>query len=522
MRKLFVGVMGLSMLLLLGVASAPAALAKSNHVKASKVKTHDPVIYDSLVTPNPGNLASESFEASATAEFGNQITFGGTARVLDNVVVQLSSWGCEQGGWSTPSAQAAYPPAPASGTIVQQAPGGGSTNAGGWGTFTDQLNTNDSNAVTFLTTSPNASLNVSSSGQVTTVGSFPSNGAYTVSGTDSDTNSGTGVWSYTMDIGANPCLTTPGATFSEPITLNIYNVGPASAYGPSTVGNLVASDTQTFAIPYRPSEDDTDCTGNKAGAWYDADLATCFHGLLTPIQFNFGHVIIPDDVIYGIIYNTSDWGPQPYTHSTPCGTATDSYITPNTYDGCGYDSLNVALSQEPTAPSPGSDPYQGTIYENVVNQSYAVNDYCDAGAAGINVFRIDEPANYPTGNGTTSGCWSVNANNGAPWYIPAVQFNAVNNTAPSITSLAAGSVVAGTPFSFQITTTGVPTPTITVAHLPKGLSVTQNGGGTATISGTASTKDRNATYVVVVRARNAHRNSVAKQRLMLTLTGGRG
>ena len=52
------------------------------------------------------------------------------------------------------------------------------------------------------------------------------------------------------------CVTTPGATFSHPITLNIYNVGPSNS-----VGSLLGTRTQTFNIPFRPSADDTNCTG---------------------------------------------------------------------------------------------------------------------------------------------------------------------------------------------------------------------------------------------------------------------
>lgn len=442
-RKVVIGAVTLSAVALAGMVTSPAALAKTGHAKTSEATVADPVIYDSTVEPNPGNLASQSYEATATAEFGNQITFGGTARVLNDVTVQMSSWGCQSGNWST------YATA--------------------------------------------------------------------------------------------PCVTAPGATFTEPITLNIYSVGPANAYGPSTPGGLIISDTQTFAIPYRPSADTqyaTDCAAEAAaedepvsdfaGTWYDSQLDKCFNGYLTPITFTFGHIVIPNTIIYGIAYNTSDMGFEPYGDSTAC------HSSPG---GCGYDSLNVALSQEPTAPSVGSDDYPGTVYWDVDggdDSAYAVNEVCNyitSGAnqdgGGIEVFRIDEPANYPTGNGTTSGCWSVDNSTTPPsvttppWYVPAVQFTAVNNTAPSITSLASASVVAGTPFSFEITTTGVPTPTIVVTHLPKGLSVTQNSGGTATISGTALTKDRNQTYIVIVRAKNAHRNSVAKQRLMLTLTGGR-
>ena len=44
------------------------------------------------------------------------------------------------------------------------------------------------------------------------------------------------------------CASTPGDTFQEPITLNIYNVGAGNS-----VGSLITSETQTFDVPYRPS-----------------------------------------------------------------------------------------------------------------------------------------------------------------------------------------------------------------------------------------------------------------------------
>lgn len=431
-RRIKVGATALCALALMGLTATPAfASARHAGLKAAKqhqVPVNDPVIYDSTVEPNPGNLPSESFEASAAAEFGNQITFGGTARVLDNVVVQLSSWGCESGNWST-------------------------------------YNT-------------------------------------------------------------SPCVTTPGATFTEPITLNIYNVGAASQYGPSTTGSLITSVTQTFTIPYRPSADTnytTDCAATAtaddvpvsdfAGTWFDAALDRCFNGYLTPVTFNFGHVVLPNSVIYGIAYNTSDFGYQPYGDNTACHSSAG---------GCGYDSLNVALSQEPTAPSVGSDDYPGTVYENIDNEDYAVNDYCDAGAAGINVFRIDEPADYPTTNGTDSNCWSVEDNSAAPYYVPAVQFNAVSSEAALITSADSASAVAGTPFAFSVTTTGVPTPTLTArGKIPHGLSFVMSNGG-ATISGTPLLTDRNGTYKLTLRAVNLPDGGRSRQTFTITLTGGKG
>ena len=97
MRKILMGLAVLASMALVGIALSPSAVAKTH-----KVKVHDPTIYDTIVDPSPGNLPSWGFQATQTAEFGNEVAFAGTARVLDNVVVQLASWTCGnlQGGTS--------------------------------------------------------------------------------------------------------------------------------------------------------------------------------------------------------------------------------------------------------------------------------------------------------------------------------------------------------------------------------------------------------------------------------------
>ena len=70
------------------------------------------------------------------------------------------------------------------------------------------------------------------------------------------------------------CITTPGATFDHPITLNLYNSTPGVGTG---VGSLVATKTQTFSIPYRPSENDFFCTLANDGKWWDG--TACRNGV---------------------------------------------------------------------------------------------------------------------------------------------------------------------------------------------------------------------------------------------------
>ena len=183
---------------------------------------------------------------------------------------------------------------------------------------------------------------------------------------------------------SNNCATTPGATFSHAITLNIYNVGTGG-----TVGSLISSVTQTFAIPYRPSADPVNCTG---GRWFDG--TNCYNGYATKITFNLGGLTVPDQVIYGIAFNTSGYGSAPMGYSNPCNA---------TLAGCGYDSLNVGLDGT-TPPSVGVNPDPDDAYWNTQNAGF----YCDGGTGGVGIFRRDGGA----------GCWTG--------YQPSVKFTAAN------------------------------------------------------------------------------------------------
>jgi hypothetical protein len=203
----------------------------------------------------------------------------------------------------------------------------------------------------------------------------------------------TGSWS------AKDCVTTPGATFTEPITLNIYNT-PATAS--AVPGSLITSMTKTFKIPYRPSTS-SNCSGpNGNGGWGSG----CANGKAANITFNFSksHVNLPSSIVFGIAYNTSQYGPHPYG-ALPCE---------STVQGCPYDSLNVALSQDPTNVTKGSDPNPGKVFWNTSTASA----YCDGGAAGSGFFRLDSPGSTPADQ-----CWNVGPVLGAPpYYVPAVEF----------------------------------------------------------------------------------------------------
>jgi hypothetical protein len=173
----------------------------------------------------------------------------------------------------------------------------------------------------------------------------------------------------------NDCATTQGTGFAHPITLNVYAVN-----ADNSVGTKIATSTKTFTIPYRPSASPTQCNNDNgagnAGKWWDG--TECKNGLAVPITFDAftpSAPAWPSKMILGVAYNTSTQG------YSPVGTATACYAS---NPGCGYDSLNVGISNTPA--TVGSAPLPNDAYVN----SSSSGMYC-SGEAGT--FRLD------------SGCW---------------------------------------------------------------------------------------------------------------------
>ena len=128
-------------------------------------------------------------------------------------------------------------PAQASGTINQQAPfsNAGTVTPATSAAFTDQLQTDSVGAVTFITT-VGADFDVSSSGAVS-IPSALAVGSYTVSGTDSDTLSNSGTWSYTLNVTAGTLATTPttNATTVTPATSSLFTDQLATTGGEGAI-----------------------------------------------------------------------------------------------------------------------------------------------------------------------------------------------------------------------------------------------------------------------------------------------
>lgn len=156
------------------------------------------------------------------------------------------------------------------------------------------------------------------------------------------------------------CVTTPGATFTHPITANIYN--------PADLVNPIATSTQTFTIPYRPSADPQNCpdpdtvAGSAANSrWFNPAngvAGACQNAIGTLLTFAFpAGTTLDDNVIWTVEYNTSHSGYNPIAQ--PLGPGDSCSSSPG---GCGYDSLNVGVKSYPNAPYAGTDVAEDVIF----------------------------------------------------------------------------------------------------------------------------------------------------------------
>jgi hypothetical protein len=184
-------------------------------------------------------------------------------------------------------------------------------------------------------------------------------------------------------LAGDACVSTPGSGYEHPIRLNIYEVDDSGA--DPAVGSLIHSVEKDFFIPFRPSHD-PQCPSPATdvpfgGTWYDPVLGSCVHGFAFDIQFDLSAagIVLPDEVVFGVEYNTADHGDDQIGEVGP------------------YNSLNVSLTAE--GPLVGTDVETGTAFWDTSYGPF----YCDGGAGGTDTFRRD------------ADCW-------AP-YTPVVRFD---------------------------------------------------------------------------------------------------
>jgi MYXO-CTERM domain-containing protein len=149
------------------------------------------------------------------------------------------------------------------------------------------------------------------------------------------------------------------------MTLNIYAVNNSGVL--PEPGALLATVSQTAFIPWRP-EASGGCgnpNSNLTAQFLGSD-SVCHDGIAFLLNFNLPNVIVPDQVIWGLAFNTLADGYNPVGTPGP------------------QDSLNLGFTT--AAPSIGSMPAPGTAYL----YSTVGLAYFDGGLSGTGTFRQDQ------------------------------------------------------------------------------------------------------------------------------------
>ena len=153
--------------------------------------------------------------------------------------------------------------------------------------------------------------------------------------------------------GTPACTTpTPAPTFNHPLTITLYNVAGTTAA--PTAGTVIATQTQTFTIPYRPSASPAceTATPPVPGGWMDS-AGACWTGVTYVADFNFpAGTTLPNTLIWGISYNTSTRGYEPNATPGPYDFLNVGFVAANPTIGTDVDENMVFASSGATPPGP--------------------------------------------------------------------------------------------------------------------------------------------------------------------------
>lgn len=203
------------------------------------------------------------------------------------------------------------------------------------------------------------------------------------------------------------------AGWSHPITLNLYNVtGSGVSAAP---GSVIATMTPTFSIPWRPVADPT-CSNPTQ--WRAGD-GNCYDGFAFNVTFDFTGmgVTLPNQIIYGVAFNTQTYGYAPIGAGGP------------------FISLNLGVNKS-TGPAPFGPPTVGsnpgdpdTLYLNEVAAKgnggtgtfsrltgwapFSVAASFDTDSVDMAVTKTPSGAPYPTGGAITYTITATNNGSGA-------------------------------------------------------------------------------------------------------------
>lgn len=162
-------------------------------------------------------------------------------------------------------------------------------------------------------------------------------------------------WALYSDYAQDVRYSADSVSWTHPVTVNVYS----SALNPDgTPSTLLATTTQSIAIPWRPAADPT-CAGGTA---YRATDGDCYNGIAFNAAFDFSaqQVTLPDDVIVSVAYNTGNYGATPLGINGP------------------YNSLNVGIPASQVV-SVGTDVSSDALFWNTTYPGYTAGLKQDTG-----------------------------------------------------------------------------------------------------------------------------------------------
>jgi hypothetical protein len=310
----------------------------------------------------------------------------------------------------------------------------------------------------------------------------------------------------TVDVTASRGAGTEGIPASvEGVTANFAGLTDGKAYAISdTVSNVCGTSSAQFAPEFTPgvapSISGTPDAG-QVGDPYSYPLAVA--GDPTP------HLSVTQGALPPGLSLSRD-GTISGTPTTPGSydatvTATNDVGIKDISTGQASDSFSIEITEVPTITSSPAATF--TIGEestfDVTATGFPAPEISETGSIPEGLVFDIQPGGTATISGTpapgTGGVYpiTITASNGVQ---PDAVQDFVLTVAPTITSATSATTLAGSAFSFTITTAGSPVTSIKKSGpLPTGLHFTDNGNGTATISGTPTARS-GGVYVLTITA----------------------
>jgi uncharacterized repeat protein (TIGR01451 family) len=318
---------------------------------------------------------------------------------------------------------------------------------------------------------------------------------------------------------ATVCINYSGISFSGSPKLNHYVNGAWVDITTSvdTVNHIVCGTTTSFSPFALFQQDQPPAITSSSSTTFQAGSFGSFSATTT--GFPAPSLSTSGSLPAGIVFFDNGDGTASIGGNTPSGGAYPLTITATNGAGTATQPFTLYVDQAPVITSSSSATFiAGTPGSfSVIATGYPIPAFVESGT-------LPSGVTFDGASGTFSGTPSpgaggmyavtITASNSAGTVGQA--FSLVVDQAPAITSASSTTFALGSADSFTVQTTGYPTPFLSeTGTLPQGITFTDNGNGSGTLSGTSLVA---GTYSITIGASNGVGNG-ASQNFTLTVPG---